>query len=191
MSKVRSRRVSLVCYEQPTEQQLSSAIRWAYILHDKDVAMESDGLVKLDEETGEPLLKKPHYHVYMEFGNPRYLSAVANEFHLPEAAINKVSNTKATLAYLTHRTKKAMEQGKFLYDPLEVVQSDDFEFDFTQVVDGSESVDWFTIFSKPTVMEAMDEYKAQGQSMDSLQQFKNFVSTFRDIKDLQANGYYS
>ena len=70
----RSRKVSLVCYEEPTEQQLSSAIRWAYILHDKDML--------IDEETGEYKPKKPHYHVYMEFGNPRYLSAISKEFNL-------------------------------------------------------------------------------------------------------------
>lgn len=170
---MRGRKVSLVCYTQPTEQQLSGAIRWAYILHDKDFVV--------DASTGEATPKKPHYHVYLEFGNPRYFASIAKEFDLPEAAICKVASTKATLAYLTHRTAKSMKDGKFVYDPGEVVQSEDLEFDFSAVVDSAESVDWMKIFTMPSLHEAIAEYKAQGEELGSLQQFKNFVQTYHTI----------
>lgn len=174
---MRSRKVSLVCYDEPTLQQLSGAIRWAYILHDKDMM--------LDKDTGEMTLKKPHYHVYMEFGNPRYLTSVAKEFGLPDAAINKVANTKSTLAYLTHRTQKAIHDGKYMYEPAEVVRSEDMEFDFSEVIDSAESVDWMKIFQMPTLHDAITEYKKQGEELNSLQQFKNFVQTFHTIRQIE------
>lgn len=177
----RSRKVSLVCYAEPTESQLSSAIRWAYILHDKDTM--------LDSESGEMKPKKPHYHVYMEFGNPRYLSSIAKEFDLPEAAICKVANTRSTLAYLTHRTYKAMSVGKYLYDPGEVFTSDDLEFDFSEIVDSSGSVNWLKVFTQPTLTAALDEYKLHGLQLDSLQQFKNFVMTYQSIHQISKEGY--
>ena len=177
----RSRKVSLVCYEQPIDQQLSGAIRWAYILHDQDV--------KVDPETGEVVVKKPHYHVYMEFGNARYLSSIANDFGLPEAAINKVANTKSTLAYFTHRTRKAIDDGKFLYEPSSVVVSDDLDFDFSMVVDSAESVDWLRIFEMPTLQQAIVEYKKEGEELNSLQQFKNFVQTFQSMRQIMKEDY--
>lgn len=178
----RSRKVSLVCYIEPTLQQLSGAIRWAYILHDKDTMV--------DKETGEIVPKKPHYHVYMEFGNPRYLSSIAKEFELPEAAINKVANTKATLAYLTHRTQKAILDCKYLYDPSEVVHSDDMEFDFSEIVDTAQCVDWMGIFTMPTLHDAIVEYKRQGEELNSLQQFKNFVQTFHTIRLIEKEEHF-
>lgn len=177
----RSRKISLVCYIEPTTQQLSGAIRWAYILHDKDVI--------IDKETGEIVPKKPHYHVYMEFGNARYLSSIAKEYDLPEAAINKVANTKSTLAYLTHRTQKAIADNKFLYDASEVVSSDDLEFNFGEIIDSAESVDWLKIFGMPTLNDALAEYKKQGEQLNSLQQFKNFVQTFHTMKQIDKYEY--
>ena len=174
---MRGRKVTLVCYEEPTEQQLSGAIRWAYILHDKDTMV--------DKDTGEVVLKKPHYHVYMEFGNPRYFSAVARDFGLPEAAINKVANVRSSLAYLTHRTRKAQEDGKYLYDPSDVVRSEDMDFDFSEFVDTAELIDWMAIFTQPTLHEAFTVYKAQGQRVDSLQQFKNFVQSYYTVQLIQ------
>lgn len=181
-SIMRARKVSLVCYSQPTEQQLSGAIRWAYILHDKDYVIDTD--------TGEATLKKPHYHVYLEFGNPRYFASVAKEYDLPEAAVCKVASTKATLAYLTHRTAKAIKDGKYMYDPGEVVQSDDLEFDFSAIFDSAETVDWLKIFTMGSLHEAIAEYKAQGEELNSLQQFKNFVQTYHTIGQInrEENG---
>lgn len=179
----RSRKVSLVCYEEPTDQQLSGAIRWAYIFHDKDFV--------LDEKTGEMKPKKPHYHVYMEFGNPRFLSSIAKDFSLPEAAICKVVNTRSTLAYLTHRTVKAMRDNKHMYDSCEVFTSDDLEFDFNEIVDSSVSIDWMLIFQQPTLTSAMDMYKAQGLILDSLQQFKNFATTYYTIRQIDKEGLSS
>lgn len=177
----RSRKVSFVCYEEPTLQQLSGSIRWAYILHDKDV--------KIDPDTGELIPKKAHYHVYLEFGNARRLSSIAKDFSLPEAAICKVANTKSTLAYFTHRTAKAIADNKYMYEPKEVVKSDDMNFDFSEVVDSVESVDWMKIFGMPTLQEAIAEYKKQGEELNSLQQFKNFVQTYHTMKQIDREDF--
>ena len=68
-----------------------------------------------------------------------------------------------------------------MYDAAEVVQSEDLEFDFSAVVDSAESVDWMKIFTMPSLHEAIAEYKAQGEELGSLQQFKNFVQTYHTI----------
>lgn len=172
----RSRKVSLVCYEEPTLQQLSGAIKWSYILHDKDVHLS---------ESGEVTEKKPHYHVYLEFGNPRYLSSIAKDFNLPEAAICKVANTKATLAYMTHRTARSIAEGKHMYDPEEVIRSEDMDFDFSVIVDSAETVNWLHIFSQPTLQDALSEYKRQGEEILSLQTFKNFVQCYHLVHQIE------
>lgn len=58
--------------------------KYAYILHDEDKGAD-------------------HYHFYVEFTNPRHLSAVAKELKIPENMIEIVRNKKAILEYLTHK----------------------------------------------------------------------------------------
>lgn len=182
---MKCRKVSLVCYEEPTQQQLSFAIRWAYILHDKDIKLDNEKNPVVNPETGEVELKKPHYHVYMEFANPRYLSSIAKDYGLPEAAIECVVSLQATLSYLTHRTQKAIADGKYMYEPSDVVVCEDLEYDFGAILDTSETVPWLQIFSMPTISQAMAEFKKSGEVINSLQQFKNFVQTFHTMHQIE------
>lgn len=175
----RTRKVSLVTYTEPTPEQLKSAIHWAYILHDKDITSI--------DENGEPTFKKPHYHIYLEFGNPRYISAIAKEFEMPDGAINIVHNTNATLAYLTHRTQKAIEDKKFMYDVSEVKKSDDLQYDFTQIIDSAQNVDWMKIFTQETLQDSLYLYKKEVEPINSLQQFKNFVQTYHAVKQIKKD----
>lgn len=74
---------------------------------------------RADFKVGEP--KPAHYHIILSFGNaPRSYGDVAKAFHtLPNMVQNLSGGMKgfaSMLAYLTHNTKKAQEEGKFVYD---------------------------------------------------------------------------
>lgn len=74
---------------------------------------------RADFKVGEP--KPAHYHIILSFGNaPRSYGDVAKAFHtLPNMVQNLSGGMKgfaSMLAYLTHNTKKAREDGKFVYD---------------------------------------------------------------------------
>lgn len=86
------------------------------VLHDKDKYTES----VVDEETGELLhaegeTKKPHYHVYIEFPNPRYISGVSSELGIDEHLIQFCDNKKAYWEYMLHWGTHG-GAGKYTYD---------------------------------------------------------------------------
>lgn len=64
--------------------------KYAWILHDKDC----------DLETGEVI--EPHYHIYLEFPNPRSLNSIANELDILPNMVEVVRDKRGILAYLTH-----------------------------------------------------------------------------------------
>lgn len=76
--------------------------KYAYIKHDKDDA-------------------EPHYHYYIEFPNPRAISAVASELKIPENMIQQVFDKRGILNYLTHENSN----GKFHYDKSEIITNMD------------------------------------------------------------------
>ena len=78
--------------------------KYAWILHDKDI----------NNETGE--LKDAHYHIYLEFPNPRSINSIANELDIEPFMIEAVRNKQGIIAYLTH--SKSPE--KYQYDISEV-----------------------------------------------------------------------
>lgn len=105
---------NLVLYDEPMVQNLIalmvqnkgkniSQVKYAYILHDKDIL----------EETGE--LKKAHYHLFLEF--PSQVKSNVLESLLVSVGgtasmvSNKVTN-RSFLAYLTHSTNYAKETKK-------------------------------------------------------------------------------
>lgn len=87
-------------------------VKWAYILHDKDV-----------KEDGTP--KNPHYHVYLKFKDSRQVKYIAQWFGLAENFIHRIrSNERNALSYLCHHTDTATD--KYQYDPCEVKASFDY-----------------------------------------------------------------
>ena len=73
------------------------------ILHDKDKYTKNI----VNEETGELLhvegdFKKPHYHCYIEFPNPRYISGVAKELGIDEHLIQFAQSKVAYWQYMLH-----------------------------------------------------------------------------------------
>lgn len=77
--------------------------KWAYILHDKD-------------DSGHK-----HYHLYVEYENPRSFASVANDLHIPVNQLQGVISKRGILSYLTHDN----EADKHHYDLSEVVANFD------------------------------------------------------------------
>lgn len=84
-----------------------SCPKYAYILHDKD------------------RVEHNHYHVYVDFPNPRSFASVANDLHLPVNQLQKVISKKGLLSYLTHEN----ETDKYHYSQSEVVSNFDLELE--------------------------------------------------------------
>lgn len=82
------RNFSVVLYTEPDVTRLS-AQRWAYIYHDRDI--ESDGT-----------LKKPHWHLLLEFVNPRSISSVSKMCGVAENLVEVVYSVEGSRLYLTH-----------------------------------------------------------------------------------------
>lgn len=98
----------------------SGLIKWAYIIHDKDI----------DTETGEPVV--PHLHVALQFSKRVSVDSVAKTFgDSPErlevmTKRGHVAQTSAinAFAYLIHHTKNSFQ--KYQYDVSEVTASFDY-----------------------------------------------------------------
>ncbi len=78
------------------------------ILHDKD----------LDKEGNE---KKPHYHVFVMLENQKDVDIVINDIIKPLGGVFspnrlKVMNKRNYAIYLTHRDKRSVKAGKYMYD---------------------------------------------------------------------------
>ena len=83
-------RVVTISLKQDITKLVEQYPKYAWILHDKDVHLE----------TGE--VKDPHYHIYLEFPNPRSINSIAKEFGIEPNFIEVVRNKQGILAYLTH-----------------------------------------------------------------------------------------
>lgn len=110
-TRYRSYSVQLYCDPNRWEQALSHAEHYAYILHDKDTSAK-------------------HYHLLLRFQNARTPSSLRKLFDLDglteDTTINLqiLEEKNAAFAYLTHSTPKAIEEGKYQYDPSAVVCDD-------------------------------------------------------------------
>lgn len=109
MASRKYRNFSAVMYEQPNIKNIS-AQRWAYILHDRDI--ERDGSTK-----------KAHYHILLEFVNPRSVSSVAKMLGIAENMVEIVYSVEGSRLYLTH----ANAPDKTQYDISEVIANYDVE----------------------------------------------------------------
>lgn len=106
---VRARRLFLVCYPESCDINLaimeSAPDAFAWILHDMDIL----------ESTNEP--KKPHYHVFLEFENPRSFESVAKCFCIASNQIEKAKSKRGCVRYLIHKDNPLKHQ----YDSADIV----------------------------------------------------------------------
>lgn len=94
---------------------------WAYIKHDKDVYNQDDDIPS-GVEIGD--VRPTHWHVMLKFKNPVEISALAEDFGVPENYVEKWSGVGAFLdgiQYLTHEHERQFrELGKHKYERSEV-----------------------------------------------------------------------
>lgn len=100
------------------QERLSKIIgvkdKYAYILHDKDTTV--------NEDTGEEIKKQEHYHLLLDFKNPRGFSSIQRV--LEGCHIEKTINVSAFANYLIHNGKP-----------------DKYHYDISEVT--SNQIDWF------------------------------------------------
>lgn len=94
VAKERSRLWGCVLYPDCAEHmQALEIIRREYtyvgILHDKDV--DDDGV-----------LKKPHYHLILKFGQARWNTALADDLNIPVNYFERIRSFDSSAKYLTH-----------------------------------------------------------------------------------------
>ena len=91
-------------------------VKWAYILHDKDV-----------DDKGK--LKAKHWHIVIQCKNQKSISQISKIFGVPNNQI-KTPNGKGAfmdcVAYLTHETEKAIIDCKYEYPRNEVRSNFDY-----------------------------------------------------------------
>lgn len=105
----KSRLLCMLLYPTDNEahkKALASLYKYYQVLtvcHDKDTYLydESDEDGNIIHSAGE--LKKPHYHVLVQFRNPRYISGVAKELDIEEHLIQKCNSFDSYVIYMTHR----------------------------------------------------------------------------------------
>lgn len=91
---VNLKKYSLICYPESCNIEESLLYfrdvleSYAYILHDRDY--NEDGT-----------LKKPHYHVYLEFSKPVSSNTICNHFNVK--VWESVKNMNGVIQYMTHK----------------------------------------------------------------------------------------
>lgn len=121
--KDKSREFVLILYPENEAHQLAylslTSNRYASlgVLHNRDTYTET----KIDEKTGETIhsegeLKKEHYHFYVSFGNPRYISGLAKELNIEPHLIDFCNDGfKSYAEYMLHWGKHG-GPGKYTYE---------------------------------------------------------------------------
>lgn len=73
------------------------------VCHNQDIYLydETDENGNIIHSAGE--LKKPHYHILVQFRNARYISGVAKELGIEEHLIQKCNSFDSYVIYMTHR----------------------------------------------------------------------------------------
>lgn len=143
----RNRWFKLVLYpesQQSVIDYIKSNMRYAMILHDKDV-----------DSLGE--LKKPHVHVILNFKSARWCSALADELQINDRFIQKYNGLE-DFAYLIHYNNENkyqyplydVEGPLFKYVEKSMVNKDELEdtlSDFMSFVDDTLVLSWRDVFS--------------------------------------------
>jgi hypothetical protein len=80
-----------ISLKQDITKEIEKFEKYAWIYHDKDEHPVTGKVVK------------PHYHIYLEFVNARYLTALARRLGIIPNLIEVVEDKKRLLDYLTHK----------------------------------------------------------------------------------------
>lgn len=115
-TKSKSRLFCLLLYPEENnahQEALNCLFKYYNVLaicHNQDVYLydEFDENGNLKHSSGE--LKKPHYHIMIQFQNARYISGVAKELDIEEHLIQKCSSFESYVLYMVHRDEPLKHQ---------------------------------------------------------------------------------
>lgn len=140
--------------------------KYAWILHDKDVT-----------EHGE--LKDSHYHIYLEFPNPRSINSIANELGIEPHMIEVVRNKQGILAYLTH----SRSPEKYQYDISEVHSN----FEIKRIEDNLTMITILKLIEESdTFNEFVAEVTKRGMTGNPLSNLSHCIRLWDSIKNNES-----
>lgn len=121
----------------------------AWIIHDKDT-----------DENGE--MKLRHFHIVIEYPTPKEPAVVDDLFE--GGHVEKGASLSALVAYLTHETWTARQEGKHLYDRSSVHTNDQAKYNRLATEGSKEPYDPFLIpqYVAESCISAMDFMKRFG-----------------------------
>lgn len=148
--------IQSVCMKYKTIKQ------WAYILHDKDDT-------------------RPHYHIYLNFGNSVDSKLVSDWFQVPENFISKVKGRKSDmLMYLTHENETQLY--KHVYSRDEVKSN----FNFGLEIEQSKIIGDFKNFSYAQQLQYIDTLPKE-EKIKAFNTLKKFWEIYCQTQSLIAN----
>ena len=147
---------------------------WAYIIHDKDVYTKQDEKNNPEHKEGTP--KKPHIHLYLNFGQDgSSADVVAKWFKDEPQYFNKVLGRKADmLLYLTHRNAPQ----KYQYEDNEVVSN----FDLTKAIEDDKKIHSLVKEADKIVFDFMQEIITYAQANKKIKDLKKVCGTKELLK---------
>lgn len=115
-TKSKSRLLCLLLYpeDNPAHKEALTTLFKYYnclaICHNQDVYLydEFDDEGNLKHSAGE--LKKPHYHIMLQFQNARYISGLAKELDIEEHLIQKCNSFESYVIYMVHKDEPLKHQ---------------------------------------------------------------------------------
>jgi hypothetical protein len=138
----RLRVANIMQYEEfLTEDKIKSVLssyktieKYAYIKHDKDKNIVEKWRIDDTRNTENPIqqseeLKKPHWHIVIQFKTPQFLNLVSKWFGISENYVDIPKGRDSFIQcvkYLTHEGEKQQKEGKFHYQDNEVISNFNF-----------------------------------------------------------------
>lgn len=143
------KKMGLICYIESIPKPIGLVIEelknrgnvcaYAYVLHDKDV----DGMGNI---------KKPHYHLYLEFVSQQNPNTVAKMFGVSNELIQNVSSKNGYISYFVH----AFDPNKYQYKIDDVVVYN---------VDVAKCIDLCTNVQTDDIPKLLFDMRMSGSSM--------------------------
>lgn len=143
------KKMGLICYPESIPKPINEIIidlqnrgnvgAYAYILHDSDL-LDDGGL------------KKPHYHLYLEFMKQQNPNSVAKMFGVASELIQNVSSKNGFISYFIH----AFDKDKYQYNIDDVI---------TYNIDVSKCVDLCSNIQTDDIPKLLFEMRFSGSSM--------------------------
>lgn len=156
-----------ISYAEPHEflPLLAQAQHWCYIKHDKDD-------------------KVAHYHILARFATEKSLSSCrklqCGTQNLLGKPLNSIKAQMKMMAYLTHDTAKARQDGKHIYNPDDIVYkaNDNYwEKQFEKEAEARDNEDKNEAFLKDLIDENMAIYEmARRYGRDFIKNFRSYMA---------------